>query len=376
MPGIILPPVSMHEVNPDEHDIKIAEDVPLLLPSALEPEQRVTVCQHRVTDHEQQFRLAQLEDSLNELRRVRRIRSTLLLNHRTQIAGQGQRANTRSRSVIDGVQERIDKFARRYRVAYEALLRLDPSGGWTATYLELRDCDNRGPGKEFEEAGPGDGSYTISWIWLANPQVHDRSITPDDGQTATQEEVNEVMRVEWAMSFARMERWAEEVELLQEEMRRVVEFLEWKSVDWLTKREARLISVTSDIQSGLDGYARRQAAVYHDLAVSFAKLWLPTLVSYRLDHSWISSFLQRHEVSLSNSTPRNRGIFKLRILSDTNEDQPIPSPTPQVHASSRVGGADESTLLDEADSDTSLDTMSSDTDESDLSYDELDFDLS
>ena len=375
MPGAITTPLPIDDVGTDEHEIKTAEDIPLLLPSALEPGQRLAVCQHRVAEHEQQFRLAQLEDSLAELRRVRRIRSTLLFNHRTQIAGQGQRANTRSRSVIDGVQERIDKFARRYRGAYEALLKLDPSGDWTNTYLELRECDNRGPGKELEDMGPGDGSYSISWIWLANPQVHDPSNTPVDDQAATQEEVNEVMRVEWAMSFARMERWAEEVELLQEEMRRVVAFLEWKSVDWLTKREARSASVASDIQSGLDAYARKQAAVHRDLALSFAKLWLPTLASYRLDHSWVSAFLQQHEVSLDTSSPPNRGIFKLRILSDTNEDRPSAAPIPQIHASSTVGNADEGIFLDEVDSDTSSDILSSDTDESELSYDDLDFEF-
>jgi hypothetical protein len=74
----------------------------------------------------------------------------------------GQRANTRSRSVIDGVQERIDKFARRYRAAYGALLRLDPSGDWSTTYLELRDCDNRGPGKEIEET---------QWALVSRTQV-------------------------------------------------------------------------------------------------------------------------------------------------------------------------------------------------------------
>ena len=40
----------------------------------------------------------------------------------------------------------------------------------------------------------------------------------DPNEGATDEEVNDVMRVEWVMSFAWMERWVEEVELLQEEM--------------------------------------------------------------------------------------------------------------------------------------------------------------
>ena len=46
-----------------------------------------------------------------------------------------------------------------------------------------------------------------------------------------------MMRVQWTTSHARMERWAEEVELLQEEMRQVVMFLEWKSENWLAKQD-------------------------------------------------------------------------------------------------------------------------------------------
>lgn len=149
--------------------------------------------------------------------------------------------------MIDGVQERINKFARRYHAARKALLRLDPSGDWTNTYLELKECNNRGPGKESEERDLSDGSYSISWIWLANPQVHNPPSTSDDNQGATQEEINKVMRVKWVTSFARMERWAEEVKLLQEEMQWVVAFLEWKSVDWLTKGEAQSTLVAPDI---------------------------------------------------------------------------------------------------------------------------------
>ena len=140
------------------------------------------------------------------------------MNHWFQIASQGRRANTRSHSVIDGIQERINRFTQRYRAAYQALLQLDPSGKWQETYLELKDCDNRGPGKEPEEQGVGDGSYTPSWIWLLNPRARDPSGDTDIDEGATDEEVNNTMRVEWATSFARMERWAEEAVLLQEEM--------------------------------------------------------------------------------------------------------------------------------------------------------------
>ena len=230
--------------------------------------------------------------------------------------------------------------------------------------------------KEVEERGVGDGSYTPSWIWLSNPRARDPAGATDADEGATDEEVNDAMRVEWAMSFARMERWAEEVELLQEEMRRVVAFLEWKSTDWLTKREARLALVTPDIQSGLDAYARKQAGVYRDLAVSFSMLWHPTLVSYNLNHSWATAYLQRHGVSPANInttlTPHGWGIFKLRIFSDATHSQPDAPPTPQVHDHSGGHNVGEGAPPDGADSNGLTGAVWSEADESETNGSETD----
>ncbi|KAF9782109.1 hypothetical protein BJ322DRAFT_1009547 [Thelephora terrestris] len=319
MPGAAMVFLPAHDHDADEDDAKdseMAENIPLTLPSKVESTRRDTICLHRVTEYEQQLRLAQLQDSLIELRRARRVRHTLLMNHQTQIAGQGQRANTKSRTIISSIEERIYKFAQRYRAAYNALVQLDPTGKWQSTYLELKDEDNRGPGKEDHERGPGDGSYTFSWIWLANPQACDASNAVCGGEVASDEEVNDVMRVQWATSQARMERWVEEVELLQEEMRRVVAFLGWKSEDWLAKQDARLTTAPHGVQSGLRAYARKQATILRNLAVSFSKLWYPTLVSYRLEHSWITNYTWTHE-KLPDTVeldPRARGIAKARVI--------------------------------------------------------------
>ena len=376
MPGTVIPSLPTHNDDDDEDSGEKVEDIPLILPSALEPRQRLAICRYRVAEHEQQFRLAQLEDSLIELRRVRRIRRTLIVNHKIQIAGQGRRPNTRSHSMIDSIEERIAKFTRRYRAARRALLQLDPSGNWQDTYLELKDCDNRGPGKEQEEQRLGDGTYTTSWIWLANPRACNPSGAMDPDEDATDEEVNDAMRVEWATSFARLERWTEEIELLQEEMRRVVAFLEWKAVDWLAKREARSALVTPDIQSGLDAYARKQAAVYRGLAVSFSVLWRPTLVSHKLKYSWATEYLQLHNISLDDTpATRNRRISKSKAPSNTEHDQPVTPQGSQALDPPMVHGVGKGTLLDEADSDSSTDSASSDTEYGDDSDFDFDFDF-
>jgi hypothetical protein len=313
MPGAIVTP-RPSEDTAEGNDAEFAETVPLILPSSLDHEQQKRICLQQVAEHERLLRMARLQDSLIELRHTRKIRHKLLLNHHVQVAGQGQRANTRSRAVLNSVEDRIAKFVERYRVAYRALLQLDATGDWKETFLELKDGDNRGPGKERDEEHAGDGSYFRSWIWLPNPRAPDVNGSEEGEEGASDEDVNEVIRVEWTTSFARLERWTEEVDLLQEEMRRVVMFLEWKSADWLARADVCGENLALDIQSGLIAYAKKQASIYHNLAVSFAKLWRPTLVSYELEHSWVTEYMEKHGISLLDTNSSvSRGIFRFRL---------------------------------------------------------------
>ena len=173
----------------------------------------------------------------------------------------------------------------RYRIAYRALLELDPVREWTKEYHELRDEDNWGPLKEFEESGVGDGRYALSWIWAVS------SLTPpDEGSATEQGEVNKTARHEWMTCRARADRWIEEELLLREEMCQVVVYLEWKSHGWFGKVGARRGSCSPDIQHGLDVYARKQANVYLELSTLFAAQWLPYLTTCGLDTQWATKF--------------------------------------------------------------------------------------
>ena len=198
---------------------------------------------------------------------------------------------------------------------------MDPNGDWRDTYLELKDKDNQGPGKERDEEGVGDGSYYHSWIWLPNPRAPDAADGDAGEEGASEDDINEVLRVEWTTSFARLERWKEEVELLEEEMRRVVMFLERKSQDWLAKVEAPCGNTTPDIESGLKAYAGKQAAIYHNIALSFTKCWRPTLVSYNLEHSWATAFLIENGVPLTETG---------ELAASTQASAPTPPPTTAV----------------------------------------------
>ncbi|KAF9779417.1 hypothetical protein BJ322DRAFT_1013173 [Thelephora terrestris] len=256
----------------------------LFLPSAI-PEDDRSLCYKWIVETERTLRLAQLQDSLADLRQFRRTLRNLRLYFKTNTAGEGQKTQTKSRTIEAGVNNRINRAVCRYRIAYRALLELDPAGDWTDEYYELRDEDNRGPLKELEERGTGDGRYAPSWIW-AVPSL----TSLGKGSVAEQGEVDETVHHKWMTCRARADRWLEEEELLREEMRRVLVYLGWKSRAWSDKVGARTGSCSPDVQNGLNAYARKQANIHRELAISFAGQWLPYLNACSLDTKWAAEF--------------------------------------------------------------------------------------
>ena len=107
---------------------------------------------------------------------------------------------------------------------------LDPNSSWRECLKELNPVDIRGPGRDPDhpkDAKTLSGRFIPSWIWLVpcSPQ--------ECGDDQTEAEFNDTMRAEWAQTRARMCRWDEEVLIIQEEMRQVLAFFEWKSRWWL-----------------------------------------------------------------------------------------------------------------------------------------------
>ncbi|KAJ7697293.1 hypothetical protein B0H16DRAFT_1706245 [Mycena metata] len=93
---------------------------------------------------------------------------------------------------------------------------------------------------------------TFSWIW-----------TNGGGPGDDEAELHKSVRVEWSKAKARRERWEEEVELLREEMKRVLRFLRWRAVT----------GVPRELAAGLAAYAARQAALHREIAWRFKASW-------------------------------------------------------------------------------------------------------
>jgi hypothetical protein len=81
--------------------------------------------------------------------------------------------------------------------------------------------------------------------------------------------------VEWAKSDARAERYSEELDLVKEEMRRVLVYSFWKAGWWRGEKSRRRQegSCAGDVASGCEAYAEKQAYVWEMLARKFADMW-------------------------------------------------------------------------------------------------------
>lgn len=294
------------------------EDAILWLPSDLPTDARRRVCREGLPRIEEKLRTVQLDDSLETIRHILRIKARMITfknkNYR------GQREGTRSRTIIDRVHQKARAAAEKYRQARKAKVELSGPGSWENKHQLLLDSDIRGfqdPNKlrpsagrrgvreddELEAAeaagvreeterarenagtvpaefdllredrsqrdGTGETRRTLSWIWLVEGVTNLES----------EEVSDDILRAEWAKSRARAQRAREEVNLLKEEMRRTVKFLEWRS-EWWQKKPTSWSGVSAQLSEGLRAYAMEQAATQKSLAECFEVLWETPLADY------------------------------------------------------------------------------------------------
>ncbi|KAI0669043.1 hypothetical protein C8Q78DRAFT_1194055 [Trametes maxima] len=264
-----------------------AEDIVLWLPSSLPPDLLVGDLTKRLAQIELRIRLAQANDSLVDIRRIRRMLKGISEFKRMNVIGMGGRANTRSRALYAKFLRKQSRASGRYRAAFQALLNLDPDGEWKRTFQQLLDAHLTGPSSD--DVGPGEGMRTISWIWLVQRDIDAED--PDESRR-----YDESMRAEWAKSKARAERWEEEEELTVEEMRRVLASLQSDVAFWedLVERRTKEANLPRpfpfDIADGVRAYAWRQVSVRRHLISKFANLWLPQLTKFDVYAPWAAQY--------------------------------------------------------------------------------------
>ncbi|KAJ7017626.1 hypothetical protein C8F04DRAFT_1279060 [Mycena alexandri] len=258
------------------------ENVSLLMPSAMWKRRgnRVDVCKADVLRHEYRLRVGQGNEALHEIRRQLLVRTHLYKHKDRQI--RWVRANMRSSDRIEAVNDRIRRCAAQYRAARTALVTLGPALGedaWEQSLRVLAKDDIRGrPRATFgdperqvatrmskkQRRKKKAKERPMSWIWVVQGKA---AVAGEDPA------LNEALRIEWARARARAHRWTEEVDLLEEEMRRIQQFLTWRADMW-EAQVGRCGTQVDEIQlEGDAAYARRQAAFQRGLCNAFAVKW-------------------------------------------------------------------------------------------------------
>ena len=177
------------------------ENSPLFLPSAFPDHVRSLPELKRACDTEKRLRLAQADDARIEIRKQRRIIQGLWQFKRLNVSGTGNRPNTRMLTLYNRINYKVERAAYKYRTARAALLSLNPDAPWKERFKELRKADIRGPGRDPDDTKTTNGWFEPSCIWLVARTRNSRQ---------TDEEFDEVLRVEWAKICARSIHWQEE----------------------------------------------------------------------------------------------------------------------------------------------------------------------
>ncbi|KAF8171335.1 hypothetical protein BJ912DRAFT_1025200 [Pholiota molesta] len=194
------------------------ESMALRFPSSLPPEARALPELKEISD-----------DALADIRRQRRIIQGLWDFKKLNVSGTGNRPNTKLFDLYTRINQKLQRAAHRYHIAYHALSKLDPNGAWVERLKELHPKDIRGPGRDPDNADDtqsSKGRYEPSWIWLVQRSPRERV---DENQS--EEEFNETLRVEWA------------------QIRALLSFLEWKAAWWEEQADQRQFT-DSKLESG------------------------------------------------------------------------------------------------------------------------------
>ncbi|TDL14069.1 hypothetical protein BD410DRAFT_687969, partial [Rickenella mellea] len=282
MPAVTTLLEEDHALVEDENAGPVSpEDVNLYLPSDL-PSNLQCRCSPTLARKEFLLRVGQADDCILQLRRQLHMKANLWNYRLNNVTG--QRATTRARDIMDRFDQKIKQIAEKYRFARLAILALatEEDIDTVKRFEVLNDSDIKGLGRadadilDDTDVRISEGRRTMSWIWRV-------AVGNRDGEA--DEDFDEDMKIEWMKTRARAQRWDEEVSLVFEEMRRTLEFFEWRATFW-EMQAGRRTEIGTDFISGLTAYAAKQAAGLRRLARRFATLWILFLKKSSFSAPW------------------------------------------------------------------------------------------
>ncbi|KAG1888123.1 hypothetical protein F4604DRAFT_1877330 [Suillus subluteus] len=231
-----------------------AHNISLFLLSSL-PHQ--VPCDDRLLRHEWELHEAQAYDTLNDLCAMLNLQYHLYKYKDTFVWG--QRANTQANGIINNAEHRIDTLS----------LKLGKTDDWERSLKPLDKQRDAVPLKH--DDGRTVGQQSISWIWKTS------------GFNSNELGLQDSLHVEWCK---------EEVQLLWEEMHRIVAFLDWQAGWWDMQGPRRAFNSLQAGEGAL-AYAQCQANLRRQMVVHIKSMWAA-------NPSWQEAVHHRSELPMLN----------------------------------------------------------------------------
>ncbi|KIY61164.1 hypothetical protein CYLTODRAFT_238073, partial [Cylindrobasidium torrendii FP15055 ss-10] len=203
----------------------------------------------------------------------------------------GTKKSGRSFDIIKRLRAKGQASAVRYRAARQSLHNLRGGGSWEHVLQELQDSDIKdvasevfstdivrdyndtgvASGKRKRKAGTmhtqpvvfGSASFEMSWIWMVEGAL----------DTASDNEMDGLIRVEYLKGRARVARSKENMMLIRDERERSLASLEYDAAQW-DKRAGGWEGMSAELAEGVRAYACMQAKGRRSLAAHFKAMWM------------------------------------------------------------------------------------------------------
>ncbi|TRM63043.1 hypothetical protein BD626DRAFT_403449, partial [Schizophyllum amplum] len=265
-------------IDGDVQRVVEVEHQKIFMPSDFPANIRRMSCAEGVPEKELKLREAVARDKLHSVRRKLHAKQYHIEWRNKHVVGQKQ--STRARALVSTLQESIELDVAAYSKARAAILALR-NVTEADDFPPLLKGDLQLEGEELESDATAigqmarassssrprhihvsTGKHQMSWIWTARG-------APSEEDEAS---VLETVRCLWAKALARKERWEEEVNILQEDMRRCLRTLEWESTVWRT-RASQDLKLGEEHGMGARAYALRHADQCVRLRDHFKDCW-------------------------------------------------------------------------------------------------------
>ncbi|KAI6105234.1 hypothetical protein EDD16DRAFT_1524338 [Pisolithus croceorrhizus] len=236
------------EAPEEEVEGLASELMSIWMPSSIGAAKLTELGLHDLLKEERELRIGQANDCLDQLRTD--LRNMAMLYQQNFRAANSTREGTRTKKEIQKVVARVNKHARSYQRARQAILRLDPDANTAERYQEILPEDLVVSKEVTEENRLGQGTSKLAWFWVM-----------DSGKSQLNVEAGGLMeesyRINWLKARARRERWKEEVSLVRHEMFWTRLWFEYHKNMW----EQRALQST---EPGKEAYARKQMVLWSD----------------------------------------------------------------------------------------------------------------